>query len=297
MKRIVFVTAANAPNGTPDDQLTQAPLAVLGMSLSTRRWDDPTVDWQAYDAVIVRSTWDYHTRIAPFRNWLADCDAQQVNLWNSARVMAWNSDKHYLIDLQQRNVPTLPTIWVTRNRAINLRHILESNGWNKAVVKPTISASANNTWITDISNVERDQTKLMAMLMNGDVMVQAFAKEVVRTGEYSLVFFGSKFSHAVLKTPRVGDFRTQSGRCKAVILPDAIIAQARLAVQAVRQPVLYARVDGVLQNGKFVLMELELIEPCLHLAYDANAANLFAAAINAALKLRSQSALPEYTSV
>ena len=292
MKQIAFVTSSSYPNGTADDQLTQAPLHALGITLDIVCWDDPTVRWLDYDAVIVRSTWGYHNRIAAFRHWLEVCESHQVNLWNSAKMMMWNSDKHYLIDLQHRNVPILPTAWVTRNRAVNMRHILESNGWNKAVVKPTISASAHNTWITDISNAERDQTKLLEMLVNGDVMVQAFAKEIIRTGEYSLMFFGGQFSHAVLKKPRAGDFKIQGGQLKRVIVPEAIMTQARAILRAVPQPPLYARVDGIIQEGKFVLMELELIEPSLFLAHDVAAPQLFAAAINAIVKASPPAHLP-----
>ena len=106
------------------------------------------------------------------------------------------------------------------------------------------------------------------------------------------MFFGGKFSHAVLKKPRAGDFKIQGGQLKRVIVPEAIVTQARAILRAVPQPPLYARVDGIIQEGKFVLMALELIEPSLFLAHDAAAPQLFAETINTILQASPPAYLP-----
>jgi hypothetical protein len=54
--------------------------------------------------------------------------------------------------------------------------------------------------------------------------------------------------------------------------------QARSVLAALPELPLYARVDGVLRDGRLLLMELELIEPGLALNVDPASADRFAAA-------------------
>lgn len=280
MKTVAFVTYSELPRLNSDDLLAIPEMRKLGMAVEPVCWDDPSADWRDYDAVVLRSTWDYHKRIARFNEWLQTLADDGVTVFNPLDVIRWNSDKRYLIDLQRRQVEIVPTALITRERAADLPWILESQGWHKAVVKPAISASSHNTWITEQSTAPRDQAKLVAQLLEGDVLVQAFMPEVIREGEYSLVFFNKQYSHAVLKKPRAGDFRTNVGGKNTAAQPaPALIAQAQKILDLLPRPLLYARVDGISRGGQFVLMELELIEPDLGLAFSKTAPAAFAAAI------------------
>jgi hypothetical protein len=202
-------------------------------------------------------------------------------------VLRWNSDKHYLLDLHKRGVPIVPMALLTRDRVVDLAYVLQSNGWNRCVVKPTISATSYRTWLTEPATALRDQKELLSMMMHSDVIVQPFLQEIVQDGEYSFVFYAGEYSHCVHKRPRRGDYRTQpdfGGTWRAFDAPKFWVAQARGMLSKLPLSPLYARVDCIVQGNRLLLMELELIEPDLGMTYEPAAAARFAAAIAAALR-------------
>jgi hypothetical protein len=177
------------------------------------------------------------------------------------------------------------THWVERGSNAKLVTVLEEEGWGEAVVKPVVSASAANTWRTSIERASAEEGRFRDLVEREGVMVQRFVQPVQTKGEWSLCFFGGEFSHAVLKRPVPGDFRVQSefGGTRSKVTPDpALIAEASAVLAAAPERCLYARVDGCIVDGAFWLMELELLEPSLFLAYDPLAPARFAAAIRSA---------------
>ena len=244
-------------------------------------WDSPGGDGAGYDAVVVRSVWDYHLRPAEFLLWVDALERAGVLLLNPPAVIRWNHHKAYLRDLAGHGVATVPTVWLERGADADLGGVLADRGWEEAVVKPAISASAYETWVTSRSSARTDQGRFRALLFAGDALVQPVVPEVRSGGEWSLIFFGGAFSHVMLKRPREGDFRVQEelgGSAERREPPAALIEQARQALAAVPAPCLYARVDGVERDGGLVVMELELIEPVLYFGADPGAADRFAAA-------------------
>jgi hypothetical protein len=257
-------------------------------------WDDPNVPWADYDAVVIRSCWDYHLRPDAFRVWIARLEALGVPLWNPGPLVRWNMDKGYLRDLAARGVRIVPTYWGDRGTRASLVSILDEHGWSEAVVKPRISASAHETWRTTRDRAADDQPRFDAVAAASGVLVQPFLEEVATAGEWSLCFFSGVFSHAVLKRPSEGEFRVQShlGGTHAVAVPDAaLVADAERVVSTIAGPWLYARVDGCVVGGAFHLMELELIEPLLFLADHAEAPHRFARAMRALAHSRAPAAL------
>lgn len=246
--QIALVTWSGLPGLAKDDRLLLDHLPARAVP-----WDDATVDWNEFDAIVLRSTWDYHKRIDEFRAWIDRLDASGAPLWNPPALLRWNTHKRYLIDLAARGVNVVPTLLCSR-----------------VVIKPAVSATAYRTSVLDPFDQE--------------MLVQPFIDEVVTSGEWSLVFFAGAFSHAVIKRARPGDFRVQSdfGGSHERAQPDAsLIAGAQDILRAVEEPWLYARVDGVVRDGRLLLMELEMTEPSLFL--DAAAAARFADAIMNAL--------------
>jgi hypothetical protein len=240
------------------------------------------VRWGDFDRLVLRSCWDYHKRPDEFLAWLALLEAQGAPLWNPPRLVRANAHKSYLRALESAGVPVLPTAWLPRGAAADLRALLEERGWPEAVVKPAVSASAYGTWRTGVSRASEDQRALDDLLSRADVLVQPLAPEVARDGEWSLVFFGGSYSHAVLKRPGAGDFRVQSelGGTETTLEPaPSLLAQARAVASKIDGPWLYARVDGIDRAGVFTLFELELIEPFLYLGRHPQAAARFAEAI------------------
>lgn len=244
-------------------------------------WDARGVDGAGFDAVIVRSVWDYHLRPVEFLGWVETLERAGTLLLNSPAVLRWNHHKSYLRDLAARGVATVPTVWLERGAEVDLGGVLADRGWAEAVVKPAISASAHETWVTSPSRVRTDQGRLRGLLLAGDALVQPLVPEVRHKGEWSLIFLGGAFSHAMLKRPRDGDFRVQEelgGSAWPEDAPAAFVEQAGKALAAAPAPCLYARVDGVERDGRLVVMELELIEPVLYLGADPGASDRFAGA-------------------
>lgn len=275
-------TCRALPDLSPDDRLLIEPLRGLGVEAVAVAWDADNVDWSAFDGVVVRSCWDYHRRHAEFLAWMDRVTALGVPMWNPPALMRWNSDKKYLLDLAGLGVLTVPTRIIARGESPRLADVLCDHEWARAVVKPSVSASAHETWLTSMNRAADHQSRFEALLERIDVLVQPYVCEVAEQGEWSLVFLGDEFSHAVLKRPAVGDFRVQaehggtSERCPA---PESLVCSAAEVLR--RAPVndgtLYARVDGyTAPSGDFILMELELIEPLLYLADDATAPSRFA---------------------
>ncbi|MFI5235478.1 MAG: RimK family alpha-L-glutamate ligase [Gemmatimonadales bacterium] len=227
----------------------------------------------------MRSPWDYFDHQDDFRAWFDRLDRAGVLVENRTHVLRWNLDKVYLREL---GVPLAPTHWVERGTAIDLAAILREEGWERAVVKPTISAGAFNTWVTSPAEAAAHQERLGPLLARSGLIVQRFMPEIQAQGEWSLLFFRKRFSHAVVKRPRSGDFRVQvehGGSAVPMVPTPALLAQAERVIDAVKEPLLYARVDGLDVDGEFRLMELEVLEPDLFLGHSDGAPERFANAV------------------
>jgi glutathione synthase/RimK-type ligase-like ATP-grasp enzyme len=284
MKRIICATCETLRNLTEDDQALIRPLADRGIEASAGVWSDASFPWRSADAVLIRSCWDYHRRTREFLEWIKSLEKVDVRVWNSPNVIRWNTDKAYLRDLEAKGVPVIPTLWP--DRSVQLRETLQHLGWQKAVIKPRISASAYLTRVTSTEDANEAQPLFEDLLRGPGVMVQQFMVNVLTQGEWSLMFFGGEYSHGVIKTPKAGDFRVQhdhGGSERNAEPPAYVIEAAARAVQAVDTPPLYARVDGVESNGQLLLMELELIEPALFLKSAPGAAETFADSIAVAI--------------
>jgi glutathione synthase/RimK-type ligase-like ATP-grasp enzyme len=282
MNNIACVTYDGKPELTADDQLFVAALRERGVAAAAVCWDDRAADWAGYDRVVVRSCWDYVPRAAEFRTWLDHLQRHGTRLLNPASLIEWNMNKRYLAELAARGVDIAPTAWLPQGDAAELAAVLADHGWERAVVKPAISAGGENTWETTAARAAADQPRLDRMVQTSDVLVQPFLPAVTSAGEWSLIFFNGEYSHAVLKRPAAGEFRSQSHHGGSVTPGDpgeALIAQARRALAAAPRTPLYARVDGVAVGGRLILMELEMIEPDLFLGSAPGAAARFAAAL------------------
>lgn len=284
MPRIALATSSKYPSLTDDDRLLVQPLRNRKSQAVPAIWDQPR-DWSLYDAVIIRSCWDYHLQPEKFLNWIASLETARIPVFNSGQIVRWNADKIYLRDLEAKDIAIVPTSWPDSTNQISLPSRLRELAWPKAVVKPRISATAYRTQLVTADNAASAQPLFENLLRDHGVMLQKFM-DAIREGEWSLMFFGGKFSHAVLKKPRPGDFRVQNdfgGTAEPANPPQHVLSSAIRAIEAA-PPSLYARVDGVVDKGAFRLMELELIEPALFLADQPQAAGSFADAIAAALR-------------
>jgi glutathione synthase/RimK-type ligase-like ATP-grasp enzyme len=279
--RVALVTCRAYPQLAEDDRLLRDALMAGGVVAEPVVWDEAAVDWAGFDAAVVRSTWDYHLRAEAFDVWIGGLERMGVPLWNPPDVLRWNSRKTYLHELETAGIPTVPTRFVEQGGA-PLASVLQETGWDEVVVKPVVSASAYETWRASRATLAQDAARYARLVAEGAVMVQPFLSGIMTDGEWSLCFFAGRYSHAVLKRPRPGDFRVQAdhgGEYTSAQASRQLVAEAEAALRAAGRPTLYARVDGCVMDGTFRLMELELLEPGLFLATDTGAADRFADAV------------------
>jgi glutathione synthase/RimK-type ligase-like ATP-grasp enzyme len=280
--RIAFVTYSHLPSLSDDDLLAVEELRRRGAEVEPAVWDDPSVGWSRYGRVVIRSCWDYHKRLEEFLGWLDRMEREEIPLWNPARVVRGNVDKAYLTRLAAAGLPVVPTVQLERGGAADLVGVLDERGWSEVVIKPSVSASAFRTRRIGRGEASAAQGELDELLASSGVLIQPFMTEIQSGGEWSLIFLGGDFSHAVLKRPGAGDFRVQQelgGSADLAVPSSSLIEQARAVVRQIPGPWLYARVDGVETGGTFTLMELELTEPSLFLGSDPEAPSRFAEAI------------------
>jgi hypothetical protein len=278
---IALVTYSKQPVLTDDDRPLIGALAEIGVEAEPVQWDDASVVWRDYEALVLRSTWDYHLRVPEFEAWLAMLDRERVPLWNPTSVVRWNMHKSYLRGLHQAGLLIPGTRWLTKGRSIGLGSVLGEAGWSEAIAKPAISASATKTFHVRIED-STDAQRFAELLEQADVLVQEVVPEVARDGEWSLMFIGGSFSHATLKKPRPGDFRVQQelgGSADPATAPSIVIAAAERVARHIPGRWLYARIDGVTTARGFMLMEVECIEPVLFLEQAPGAYERFAAGL------------------
>jgi hypothetical protein len=286
-RTIGLVTYSRLPDLDKGDWPLRDALLALGLVVKPVVWDDPGVDWASLDLCIIRSTWDYHHRLGEFLAW-AERASVQTSVWNPLEVLRWNTHKTYLRDLEARGVPVVPTEWLDSGTRADLGQLMRGRGWPRAVVKPSVSASAHATILVTARTVEQGQAHLDALLARGDAMVQPFLSSVETYRERSLLFAGSDLTHAVSRPPQL---RTESppeahdGNDYGLVTPTPDeIALARLSLAATGRDTLYARVDLVRDDlDEPRLIELELVEPSLFLDLYPSAAEPLADAIAARL--------------
>jgi glutathione synthase/RimK-type ligase-like ATP-grasp enzyme len=265
------------------DRLAAA-LALEGIEAVATPWTDHIDDAAGladYPLILPMIVWGYHR---DHRRWLKACatwTAADLPLANPASVLAWNSDKTYLARLAARGVPMPETIWSDGVTPGAVAAAFASTGAAQLIVKPTVSGGA---WKT----LRLSPGQPLGDVPEGSAMIQPYLPTIETEGETSLLFFGGRFSHAVNKRPVPGDFRIQTqfgGLYTPVADPPAgALALAHQVLAAIDEPLLYARIDMVPDgDGRWLLMEAELIEPDTYLDHDPERGAGLAAAARARL--------------
>ncbi|MDZ4707625.1 MAG: hypothetical protein SH818_04415 [Saprospiraceae bacterium] len=264
---LAFATDRVHPDFAEDDRILVAYLIKRGFIITAAVWDDPLIDWEKFDALIFRSVWDYFIHREQFDHWLEKLASLSIPVFNPLSIVHWNKDKTYFNTLKAKGILIPAYEIIKANSQQNLSELLHHKGWDQAVIKPTISGGAYNTWVTSKAQATEHQMKFELVVAGQDFIVQQFATEIIEDGEWSLIFFNKKFSHAVCKKARVGEFRVQAqygGQHHPVIPGKVMLEEVEALLNLVEEPLLYARVDGYWDKQfHFNLMELELIEPVL----------------------------------
>ena len=256
-------------------------LSALGFEAQLVPWTADQ-DWSAYQAVVIRETWDYHLHLPEFLAALERIDREAV-IWNALDLVRWNSDKGYLLDLADQGVRVVPTVV---SNGIPLAAFKKAAS-ERVVAKPAVSASAYKTFLLDASDPAAVARATKA-LDGRRTLLQPFVPSIQTRGETSLIYFEGAFSHAMRKTPSVGDFRVQEELGGSSVPVDPSPEESALAqhlLESLPSMPLFARVDLVDWEDQPALLELELIEPVLFLS-QPGAAQRFAQAVATRLRNR-----------
>lgn len=259
MPKIAFATHSELPNLSDNDKLLIPIFNLNGFEVGAEIWDDENVDWFKYDAVIIRSTWDYFLKLQEFLTWISSFKNSKTLLFNSPEVIINNTHKFYLKSLQQKGISIIPT-WFSSQKIL----IENMKGTQKVVLKPAVSGGSFKTEVFETKLLT--QEILDKKIGKGDWLVQPFLSQIIDNGELSLIFFGGEYSYCIQKIPKKGDFRVQKqfGATYNHFEPDVdLIDKAKNIIHLAGKNTLYARVDGLLIENEFLLMEVEMIEPDL----------------------------------
>src|SRR5688500_5851949 len=193
-----LVTFTGLPDLDPDDRPLADALSARGLSVLPAVWDDPAVDWSAFDVAVLRSTWDYFHRRDEFLAWAARA-AAATRLLNPLPLVRWNIHKSYLVDLARRGAAVIPTEIARVGATLDVRARMAARGWTRAVLKPAVGADAYGTVLVAEATMGAAQAHAAALLAERDVMLQPYFASVEDPGERCLVHIGGRFSHAVRK--------------------------------------------------------------------------------------------------
>ncbi|BDS14527.1 ATP-grasp domain-containing protein [Aureispira anguillae] len=271
---IVLLTEAKYMNPTEvdwytkqvlvEDGLVQAALEKKGLTVKKMNWDAPDFDWASTRAIIFRTPWDYSERFDEFSVWLEQV-VTQTHLINSQAQINWNIDKHYLLDLQKKGIRIPLTKIIDPQSKTSLSDLQKELGWKEMVLKPTVSAAGRHTYRLTPENIESYESLFQTLIAKEAMMLQPFLYNITKKGEVAFMLIDGKYTHAVLKKAKKGDFRVQDdfGGSVEVYQPSKEeIEFAEKAVAACSEMPTYARVDMVWDNeDQMALSEIELIEP------------------------------------
>lgn len=255
-----------------------APLRPAGIEVVTRSWTE-VGDLAGFDAVTPLLAWGYHAREAEWRALLDRLDEGGTRTVNSVEILAWNTQKSYLAELEEAGAPIVPTLFVDRLTPAAIAEAHERFG-HDLIVKPQVSGGSFGT-------IRLPPGGPLAGGPPGPAMLQPFLPAVAEEGELSLLYFGGTFSHAIAKVASAGDFRVQyqyGGAYRAIEATPEMRRVADQVLQAAGQALAYARIDLIRDRaGELRLMELEAIEPDLYLDLSPDGGAMFAQAIRAAI--------------
>mgnify|MGYP001827407301 FL=1 len=285
-RRCAYLTMDDISGFVSDADLSLTPMAALGWQVEFVPWRKPHVDWDSYELVYICTPWDYQDDPEAYLCVLADIERSTALLVNSLDIVRWNLDKRYLRELEARGVGIVPSLWFEAWTDSIPAAAFSTFATERIVVKPQVGANADHTYVLTPANAAMLVQVLGRIYGNRPLFVQPFMRSIEAEGEYSAFYFRGQYSHAILKVPRPGDFRSQEEHGADIRFAprdEALCAAAEVALAAIETMPVYARADYLRDtDGRFLLMELELNEPSLYLRVDPDSPARFARALDSA---------------
>ncbi|MFW8591892.1 ATP-grasp domain-containing protein [Glaciecola sp. 2405UD65-10] len=288
MLRCAFLTTNNLEDFFIYDDLVKPHLEALGWQVVDVPWREKDHDYNQYDVVVVRSTWDYQEHPEAFINTLTQIEKSTARLENAYELMVWNFSKDYLRDLEVAGVAILPTIWLDAFNEEVISGAFSYFTSGEIIIKPRVSANADSTYRLTHDAWMKNREAIAEDLKQRPLMIQKFEQTILEQGEFSLFYFAHKYSHTINKRPEKGDFRVQEehGGSLAKVDPSYdMLELAEKTLESLPQSALYARIDMLQTDLGLAIIEVELIEPSLYFNMDEPSAKRFAIALNERFKV------------
>jgi len=276
--KIGFLSTAEKPDMMPYDLQAKEMLKESNVDVEIIFWENYNEDnahqLAAYDLVVMRTCWNYYKNIPEFLKFLDLLEQSGANMYNPVNLIKWNIDKKYLLELQSEGFGIIPTLFVFDDEEGTFEKAV-AKGWKQIVLKPMISAGSYNTFVIDADDAERFMELKNKYFINRPYLLQEFLPEIA-LGEVSTLHFADGYGYSVTKVPKAGDYRVQfqSGGVYHIeeVNPEIEKISARIS-EKLGHSTLYRRLDGIWRNDRFLIMELELIEPDLYLNLSSEALN------------------------
>ena len=279
---IVLATCAAWPAVSASDEPFAEALRARGFDVRPAPWNGDFEPFARPAAVVVRSTWDFHEAPDAYVSWLGRLDPSRT--FNAPELIRWNLAKTHVLALARRGAP-VPRSLAADAQPAAIAAALDALGLREGVIKPLVGASGFGVERVTRGDEAAALDRATARKPTDRMLVQEFLPGIA-AGELAGVFFDGVFSHGLRRVPAPGEFRINSqygGRMEATELPAAVVEQMRRVLALLPEPALYARIDGVMHEGRFVVMEVEVNEPGLGMDLVPEAGQRFADALLARL--------------
>ncbi|MDB4533373.1 hypothetical protein N9242_00770 [Vicingaceae bacterium] len=265
-----------------EDKLIIEALKAKGLKVFRTNWDNPDFDFTSTKCVLFRAIWDYFDRYPEFSKWLGEV-SQKTKLINPAEQIVWNIDKHYLADLESEGINIVKTNFVEIGDNRTLKQAISDSGWDHVILKPAVSGGARHTYKIKPGESDQHEAIFKELITEEAMLIQPFLNNIMDKGEVSFMVFGGKYSHAVLKKAKAGDFRVQDDH-GGTLHPYKASTEEIEFVQNVmakcKTVPVYGRVDVTWDNdNNLALVELEIIEPELWFREASKSPEMFADAV------------------
>lgn len=283
-KRCAYLTMENSDGWSIDADLGFPPMEEMGWQVEPIAWRTTAPDWNQYDAVYIGVPWDYPEDPGLFMSVLETIDQSRAILANDLELVRWSLAKTYLRDLEAKGVAIVSSLWFDGMAPGIVEQAFDKYRTDQIIIKPVVSTNATDTFLLTRDRARELEGRLASTFRQRPFVAQPFIESIQSDGEFSLFYFNSEFSHATRKVPRPEDFRVQEeyGADLMSIVPEPSLLETGNSVMRLVKPMpVYARADFVRgPDGRFLLMELELIEPSMYLRMDADAPRRFAEAFD-----------------
>jgi glutathione synthase/RimK-type ligase-like ATP-grasp enzyme len=268
--KLAMVTGSEWAEWIEEDVVLREALATRGIGAERVVWQDGIEGLSDFDAVLIRSCWDYHEKPEEFEDWLGELDSLSTPVFNDPEILRWNMRKTYLRDLEERGLPVIPTEFLEPHANLRLESLLDRRGWDDVVVKPMIGAGGYRMTRTARERLDRDRESIHSLMNDRGIIIQPYRERIRRDGEWSFVFFGGCYQYTIHKKPPSDDYRAHEKRgatYEPVEPPEIVVDRVRELVDRAELDCLYQRMDGLVLDGSIELMEMECLEPSFYFTH------------------------------